>query len=135
MGYLFENMENINIQEERRKVAEARAEAEMERKRAEKAQEEATKAQEELARVQKEVQAAQKRLREIRHETEENALKVLIESFRELGISKDIAYEKLSEKLYVGAHARLGDDSAGMEAELISKSRDDALSYMELYWK
>ena len=50
MGYLFENMEKMDIQEERRKTAEARKEAQAVQ---EEAQKEAQKAQEACSRAQK----------------------------------------------------------------------------------
>ena len=70
MGYLFENMEKMNIQEERK----LRAEAE---KRAEEAEEA--------------VKEAEKR-------KEEAVMQGIIETCQELGVSKEVARDKLIEK-------------------------------------
>lgn len=70
MGYLFENMEKIDIQEERRIAAEARKEAE----------------------------EAQKEAEEARLKAEEKGIRLFIEGYQELAASKKLTLEKLIEK-------------------------------------
>lgn len=77
MGYLFENMEKMNIQEERRNTAEARAEAE--------------KARAELEEARKE---ARKEIEEIRKATVE----ALITTCKEFGADKEQTTEKIINK-------------------------------------
>ena len=83
MGYLFENMDEIDIQAQRRKTQkqrelaeEARKEAEAAQKEAEAAQKEAEAAQKEAEAAQKEAEAAQKEAEMAREETKEAKRKV-----------------------------------------------------------
>lgn len=76
MGYLFENMEKMNIQEERKLRAEA----------------------------EKRLEEAEKRIEErieerVEERIEENTLQVMIEDYRELGATKEQAVAKAVERL------------------------------------
>ncbi len=62
MGYLFENMEKIDIQAERRKTAEARKEREEAQEQARLAREEATMLQEQVAVMQEQLAEAQEQV-------------------------------------------------------------------------
>ncbi len=73
MGYLFENMEKMNIQEERRKTAEAQALLK--------------EAQDVVKEKDKEIWKAQ-----------ENTIQILIENCQEFGATKELTIEKVSQK-------------------------------------
>lgn len=75
MGMLFENMEKMDIQEERRKTEEQKRKTEEQRARAEKAEQNA--------------EEVKKRL--------EDSIRLLVESCQELGITKVAMVEKLME--------------------------------------
>lgn len=77
MGYLFENMEKMDIQEERRRTAQARKELEEAQRKVEKAQREAEEAQK---------------------ETQENAIRLFVEGFQEAGLTREVTFQKLKEK-------------------------------------
>ena len=70
MGYLFENMEKMDIQEERRRTAQAR----------------------------KELEEAQRQAEEAQRETQENAIRLFVEGFQEAGLTKEVTFKKLKEK-------------------------------------
>lgn len=80
MGYLFENIEKMDIQAERRNTAEARAEAQ--------------KAQEEVKRVREEARAEAERMLA---ETQENAIRSVIAVCRKLKASKTQAIQEVME--------------------------------------
>lgn len=88
MGYLFENMEKMNIQEERKKTAEARKELEEMRMKLEETQEKLEKAQRKT------------------DEAEEKGIRMLIESFQEMGISKEDTVSRLADKVESGIRIR-----------------------------
>ena len=77
MGYLFENMEKMDIQEEHRHTAQARKELEEAQRKVEKAQREAEEAQK---------------------ETQENAIRLFVEGFQEAGLTREVTFKKLKEK-------------------------------------
>lgn len=77
MGYLFENMEKMDIQEEHRRTAQARKELEEAQRKVEKAQREAEEAQK---------------------ETQENAIRLFVEGFQEAGLTREVTFKKLKEK-------------------------------------
>lgn len=77
MGYLFENMEKMNIQEERRNTAQARAELE--------------KAQEEL-------REAQEELRKAHGKAEDDRIKAIVSICQKLKNSKDEVIRAVSEE-------------------------------------
>lgn len=83
MGYLFENMEKMNIQEERKLRADAQ-----------KRLEEAEKRFEEEIKLAKE-QVAKQVTQQV---TEQVAIQSIVESYQELGMSKEITQNKLMEK-------------------------------------
>lgn len=108
MGYLFENMDKIDIQEERRKTAEERRkqeeirkQADEERKQAEinrrKAEEERQRAEEERQKAEEERQKAQ-REKYMREQAEEHAVRVFIEGYQELNASRELTLAKIIEK-------------------------------------
>lgn len=79
MGYWFENMEKMDIQEERRNTAKARQETEQARQ---------------------EMKQARKEMKQARHEAEqahENAIKSVITVCQELGAGKETAVEKVMQ--------------------------------------
>jgi len=84
MGYLFEHMEKMDIQEERRKTAEARAEL--------------AEAKEQVAEVQEQMAEAQKQSKEQLAQKTEQSIKLQIETCQELGAAWDIALQKIQEK-------------------------------------
>lgn len=106
MGYLFENMEKMDIQAERKNTQEALKkleEAEKKAKEAEKKVEEAEKKKEEVL---------------------ENVIKIFIEGFQEMGISKEITLAKVIEKFG-------SDFTAQTQAEISA----EAESKINKYWK
>lgn len=111
MGYLFENMEKMDIQEERRKTAE-------ERRKQEEARREAEKAKKETEEAKKETEEAKKETEEAKKETEkskEDAIRIFIEGYQELNASKEITLKKIREKF-------------GLEEECANQK-------MKHYWK
>lgn len=87
MGYLFENIEKMDIQAERRNTAEARAEAQ-------RAQEEVKRAREEAEKVREEARAEAERMLA---ETQENAIRSVIAVCRKLKASKTQAIQEVME--------------------------------------
>lgn len=102
MGYLFENMEKMNIQEERKKTAEARKELEEMRMKLEETQEKLEKAQKETGEAQEKLEKAQRKT----DEAEEKGIRMLIESFQEMGISKEDTVSRLADKVEPGIRIR-----------------------------
>lgn len=76
MGYLFENIEKMDIQAERRNTAQARAEAQRVREEAQRAQEEAQRTQE---------------------EAQENAIRSVIAVCQRLNAGKEQAVQEVIE--------------------------------------
>lgn len=93
MGYLFENMEKMDIQAERRNTAEAREEARQ-------AKEELRQAKEEARRRKEEVQ------KDIEKEKEEG-VRLFIEGYQEVGITREMTSQKLQEKFGLSEEAAL----------------------------
>ena len=93
MGYLFENMEKMDIQAERRNTAEAREEARQ-------AKEELRQAKEEARRRKEEVQ------KDIEKEKEEG-VRLFIEGYQEVGITREMTSQKLQEKFRLSEEAAL----------------------------
>lgn len=91
MGYLFENIEKMDIQAERRNTAEARAQLEQERKEAEKERKEA-RAQ--LEKIRRETEAV-RREAETYKENVESMIREMVLLSRDLGIDKDAAVKKI----------------------------------------
>lgn len=87
MGELFENMEHMDIQAERRNTAEQRRRAEEAEERAEKAEERADKAEE---RIDKE--------KEQRKIEKERGIKIFIDTCKEFGLSREDVINRLVEK-------------------------------------
>ena len=83
MGMLFENMEKMDIQEERRKTEEQRKRAEMAEQKAEEAEQKAEEAE----------QKAEETMKKL-----EDSIRYFVESCRELGISRDSIKDKLVGK-------------------------------------
>lgn len=90
MGYLFENMEKMDIQEERRKTAEERRKREEAERETGEAKKETEKARRETAEQRKRVELA-----------EENAIRLFIEGYQELNASKEITLRKIMEKFKI----------------------------------
>ncbi len=87
MGYLFENMEKMDIQEERRKTAEER-------------------------RKQEEAKRETEIERQKRMDAEENGIRALIEGYQEVDVSKEITFRKIIEKFELDeATARIKIDN------------------------
>ena len=80
MGYLFENMEKMDIQAERRNTAQAK---------------------EELEKTRQELVAAHKEAESIK----ENIIQTLVETCQKLGATKDVAISKVMEKCGLGRSA------------------------------
>lgn len=87
MGYLFENMEKMDIQAERRKTEKAEKKAEAACKRAEAACKEADDARKEADDARKEAEISK-----------ENQIQTLIEICQEMGTTKAVAISKLMKK-------------------------------------
>ena len=81
MGYMFENMEKMNIQEERKKTARAEKKAERAEKKAEQAEKKAEQAE----------KKAEKKARE-------TIIEVIVSICQEKGISKEETIDKVMEK-------------------------------------
>lgn len=111
MGYLFENMEKMDIQAERRKTEKAEKKAEAACKRAEAACKKADDARKEADDARKEADDARKEA-EI---SKENQIQTLIEICQELGTTKAVAISKLVKK-------------CGLDSSKASEK-------VELYWK
>lgn len=111
MGYLFENIEKMDIQAERRNTAEARMEAKRAQEEAKVAQEEAKAAQEEAKAAQEEAKAAREEIKEAQealkkaHEKaeaealniQEEKYKSLVAVCKELGATREMTVEKVSK--------------------------------------
>lgn len=95
MGYLFENIEKMDIQAERRNTAEARAEAQRAQEEVKRAREEVEKAREE---ARAEVERAKREAEEkMLAETQENAIRSVIAVCRKLKASKTQAIQEVME--------------------------------------
>lgn len=105
MGYLFENIEKMDIQAERHNTAEARAEAR-------KAQEEAKRAREEAEKAREEARAEVERTLE---ENQENAIRSVIAVCRKLKASKAQAVQEVME--------------------ICGENEESARKKVDLYWK
>lgn len=81
MGYLFENIEKMDIQAERRNTAEARLEAQ--------------KAREELKRAQEEFKIIEKNAQTLKKDMEEEKLRSLVLVCKELGATWESTVEKI----------------------------------------
>lgn len=100
MGYLFENIEKMDIQAERRNTAEARAEAQKAQEEAKRAREEAEKAREEAkAEVERAKREAEEKAQMLKEDMEEKMKKDMARSLvrvcRELGATKEETVEKI----------------------------------------
>ena len=84
MGYMFENMEKMNIQEERKKTASAEKKAERAEKKAERAEKKAEQAE-------KKAEQAEKKARE-------TIIEVIVSICQEKGTSKEEVIDKVMEK-------------------------------------
>ena len=102
MGYLFENMEKIDIQEERRKCAEERSKREEEQRKREeeqrKREEEQRKREEEQRKREEEQQK-----REEAEQTLQKAIMTVVEAFRESGADRETIVEKLMQKVGISS--------------------------------
>ena len=108
MGYLFENMEKIDIQEERRIAAEARKEAE-------EAKREVEEARRKVEEARRKTEKAERETEEVKKKAEEKGIRLFIEGYQELAASKQLTVEKLTEKFGL--------------------SEKDANAKILLYWK
>ena len=106
MGYLFENMEKMNIQEERKLRADAQKRLEESEKRLENAEKRLKNAEKIL---EEEIKLAKEQI------AKQVAIQSIVESYKELGMSKEITQNKLIEKFNL------------TESESIEK--------MQQYWK
>ncbi len=130
MGYLFENMEKMDIQAERRNTAEARKRADEAEQRADEAEQRAAKAEKQLQEIQKEMHNSKDAERQLRELEEKNAAirkesehKSYIAACKEFHCTKEEAVERFAEKF----KADFGDS--------IQRSREIAKEKVELYWK
>lgn len=113
MGYLFENIEKMDIQAERRNTAEARAEARKAQEEAKRAREEAEKARE---KARTEVEKAKREAEEkMLAETQENAIRSVIAVCRKLKASKAQAVQEVME--------------------ICGENEEAARKKVDLYWK
>ncbi len=106
MGYWFENMEKMDIQEERRNTAKARQETEQ--------------ARQETEQARQEMKQARKEMKQARHEAEqahENAIKSVITVCQELGAGKETAVEKVMQ------NCLLDENTAVEKVELYWKNK------------
>lgn len=109
MGYLFENMEKMDIQEERRKTAEARKDAEEAKRLAQQQVEEAKWS------AQQQVEEAQKRACDQVMEMRRDAMRNMVLLCKRLGVSEETAAQELM-------------NACGID-------RRAALEAVELYWE
>ena len=77
MGYLFENMEKIDIQKERRKTAK-------ERRQREQAERQAEQAQIKIAKMEHKLQEAEKRNQKERQEVLQNTVKTIVSNIYQI---------------------------------------------------
>ncbi len=115
MGYLFENMEKMDIQLERRNTAEQRQraekaekDAEEQRQRAEKAEKDAEEQRQRLKEVQKDVKEQRQKVEQDKHAL----YRILIASYRKHGMTEEEVRQQLMSE------AKLSDSEAD---ELIKK--------------
>ena len=107
MAELFENMEKMDIQAERRKTEEERRKTEEQRKRAE---EQRKRAEEQRKRAEEAEQRAEEMAQKL-----DDSTRLFVESCQELGATKEILAEKFAEKFQV--------------------ERNIAIQTVERYWK
>lgn len=93
MGYLFENMEKMDIQEERRKTKEARQDAEDAKRWAEKAESRAKHAENRAKEAEDYIKEVKRQADEMR----ERALSEMVVFLKKLNASKEEAVQKLME--------------------------------------
>ncbi len=118
MGYLFENMEKIDIQEERRKTAEERKRREEAKRRAD---EEEKRANEEKKRADEEkirADIAEKQLAVVENTRRELEFKVYIASCKEFQCTKQDTTERLIHKF----------------GERLSEAQTEAAEIVNRYW-
>ena len=108
MGYLFENMEKIDIQKERRKTAK-------ERRQREQAERQAEQAQIKIAKMEHKLQEAEKRNQKERQEVLQNTVKTIVSLCQKFGATKETAMTQVME-------------SCGLLQE-------EAKEKVEFYWK
>lgn len=114
MARLFENMDKMDIQLERRKTEEQRRKTEEERRKTEeqrrKTEEQRRKTEEERRKTEEERKRAEEAEQKL-----ENSIQLFVESCQELGATKEILAEKFAEKFQV--------------------ERNIAIQTVERYWK
>lgn len=102
MGYLFENMEKMDIQAERANTAEARKQAEEARRLADEAQKQADEAQKQANEAQKQADEAQKQVAQLQQEKETLRTEIAYQSYitacRDFSCTKEAAARKFAEK-------------------------------------
>ncbi|MDO4331136.1 MAG: Rpn family recombination-promoting nuclease/putative transposase [Eubacteriales bacterium] len=108
MGYLFENMEKMDIQAERRNTAEARKRAEIAEKKADEAEKKAEEAAQKLESMGKRLEESRKYAQEIERKVQENR-SIIVAVAQKFGASKGQAAEQLAQAL------GLGDEEAEAE--------------------
>ena len=98
MGYLFENMEKIDIQEERRKFAAEREKLQQEkeemRQEKEEMRQEKEEMRQEIAEIQQDAEVQKKRA----DAAEMKVVKTAVETYQEMGASKEETKQKLQVK-------------------------------------
>lgn len=95
MGYLFENMEKMDIQAERANTAEARKQADEAKRLADEAQKQADEAQKQADEAQKQVAQLQQEKETLRTEI---AYQSYITACRDFSCTKEAAARKFAEK-------------------------------------
>lgn len=116
MGYLFENMEKMNIQEERQKTAEATRKLECANRKVEE--------------VQREMEEVNQRISEADKKTEET-IRILVEICQETGMTKEGACARLKGKLKEILKMENSKTEIEIEKEVEAKVRGN----IDKYWK
>ena len=98
MGYLFENMEKMDIQAERRNTAKARAELEEKRKEIEKIDEELKGKSEELKGKEEELKGKNEEIQRMIAQETENRVGLVIDTLRELDLPREQIVTMLMKK-------------------------------------
>ncbi len=126
MGYLFENMQKMDIQAERRNTAEARRQAEEAIKRADEAECRANEAEDRANEAEDRANEAEHRLAEAQKNAvshkQESEYKAYIAACRDLNCSREETVIRLAERFQTA----LADDPA--------KAREAASQKADLYW-
>lgn len=101
MGYLWENMEKMDIQLERRNTAEARQELEEARQENAEARQELEEARQENAEARQELEEARQELREAEQKAakaEQNLYRLLIASYKKQGMDREMILNLLEKE-------------------------------------